>query len=51
MPWGKLAPMGFLTELAGGVHGVRATLPVPLVEEEDTDYARLRDPGTGAISC
>jgi len=41
--------MGFLTELADGVHGVRATLPVPLVEEEDTDYARLRDPGTGAI--
>lgn len=25
-----------------------STLPVPLVEE-DTDYARLRDPGTGAI--
>jgi hypothetical protein len=47
--YGKLAPMGFLAELAGGVHGVRATLPVPLVEEEDTDYARLRDPGTGAI--
>ncbi len=41
--------MGFLTELADGVHGVRATLPVPLVEEEDTDYARLRDPDTGAI--